>query len=611
MKFLLLRLVLLPFFFISVLAAPAQDAYGNSPIRVACVGDSITAGVGASSSFNAYPMQLQRMLGAGYQVNNFGNSGKTLLKNGDDPYWTTDTLKQALDFKPNIVTIMLGTNDTKPQNWKFKDQFTSDYKELIGKFQALDPKPKIFVVRPPFVPGEGNYGINEPSLLEEIPMVDDVAKDEGLPEIDVHGATQGRDSFFPDRVHPNDDGAHAMALAFYQAITGGKFMGKMTDYTKSDWSGYEERNFVVDGRNCNLVLPQTPLPGNPWMWRTEFFGIDAQADVDLLAKGYYIAYMDVSNMYGAPPALDAMDKFYDYLLSEYHLNPKTVPEGFSRGGLYAFNWAARHPDRVACIYGDAPVCDIKSWPGGKGKGDGSPGDWSGLRQVYHFANEQEAMDYKGNPVDNMAPLAAAKIPILGVYGEADTTVPPAENILLVAQRYRALGGEIKLIGKPGMQHHPHSLADPTPIVDFVLAHAPEIALEKLRSMPPNLALHRPVTASSDDGQHPAAAATDGDDYTRWASQASDDQSISIDLGSPQKISDVKLDWEAATGKDYDIDVSDDGQAWKTVQAVTSNTKSGWLDYPGLDVEGRYLRVHGKTRATGYGFSLWEIQVFGR
>lgn len=603
MKFLLRQPALLSFLFLFNLVAPAQNVSGNPPIRIACVGDSITEEFGVSSPFNAYPMQLQRMLGGGYLVGNFGNSGKTLLKNGNDPYWTTDSFKNALAFKPDIVTIMLGTNDTKPDNWKLKDQFTADYKELIGKFQALDTKPKIFVARPPFVPGKGNYGINEPAMLEELPMVDSVASDEGLPEIDIHGATKDKDALFPDHVHPDDEGANLIARTFYRAITGKDFTGNLPSYVKTDWSGYEEHSFMVDERSCNLVLPRKPLPGNPWIWRTEFFGAYPEADVALLAKGYYVAYMDVSNMYGAPVALDHMDKFYDYLLSEYQLNRKPVLEGFSRGGLYAFNWAARHPERVASIYGDAPVCDIKSWPGGKGKGDGSPDDWSGLRQVYQFANEQEAMDYKGNPVDNLAPLAAAKIPILGVYGEADTTVPPAENILLVAQRYQALGGEIKLIGKPGVAHHPHSLSDPTPIVDFILAHAPEVVLQ--------LAFHRPVTASSDDGQHLPAAATDGDDNTRWASQNSDDQWISIDLGSTRKISEVRLDWEAAAGKDYDIDVSDDGQEWKTVQAVTGNTKSGWLDYPGLDGEGRYLRVHGKTRATSYGFSLWEIEVFGQ
>ena len=84
-------------------------------------------------------------------------------------------------------------------------------------------------------------------------------------------------------------------------------------------------------------------------------------------------------MYVRPRALDHMDKFYAHLTAQFGLAPKTVLEGFSRGGLFAFNWAARRPDQVACIYADAPVCDFKSWPGGRpaglGKGQGSPGDW--------------------------------------------------------------------------------------------------------------------------------------------------------------------------------------------------------------------------------------------
>ena len=219
------RLALLPLLFLSSLTAPAQDTSGSAPIVVACVGDSITAGVGASPHSNCYPLQLQRMLGPGYKVLDFGNSGKTLLKKGDEPYWTTLTFQQALASKPAIVTIMLGTNDTKPQNWKFKDEFIADYKDMISQFQALDTKPKIFVVRPPYVPGKGNYGINEPAMLEELVMIDSIAKDENLPEIDVQGATAGKDSFFPDRVHPNNLGAFAIASAFYKGISGADFTG--------------------------------------------------------------------------------------------------------------------------------------------------------------------------------------------------------------------------------------------------------------------------------------------------------------------------------------------------------------------------------------------------
>jgi len=84
-----------------------------------------------------------------------------------------------------------------------------------------------------------------------------------------------------------------------------------------------------------------------------------------------VAYMDVQNMYGAPMALDHMDKFYAHLVKEFGLSSKVVLEGFSRGGLFAFNWAARNPGKVACLYLDAPVCDFKSWPAGWDKAKSS------------------------------------------------------------------------------------------------------------------------------------------------------------------------------------------------------------------------------------------------
>jgi pimeloyl-ACP methyl ester carboxylesterase len=241
---------------------------------------------------------------------------------------------------------------------------------------------------------------------------------------------------------------------------------------KSVWNGYERLDFVVDGRNCLVVKPKEAAPGNPWTWRTEFFGHEPQGDIALLGKGYHVVYMDVQNMYGAPKALDHMDKFYSHLTSEFKLSPKAVLEGFSRGGLFALNWAARNPTQVAALYLDAPVCDFKSWPGGKGKGKGSPGDWDRCKKVYGFTDEQ-ALAYKLNPVDNLKPLADAKIPILSICGDADDVVPLPENSGLVETRYKELGGEMKLIAKPGIGHHPHSLKDPAPIVEFILAHQPK------------------------------------------------------------------------------------------------------------------------------------------
>jgi len=250
-------------------------------------------------------------------------------------------------------------------------------------------------------------------------------------------------------------------------LTAGDAPDKITQ-----WQGFEQRNFSVVGRTCLLVVPKEAATGKPWIWRTEFFGHQPQADLALLAKGFHVAFMDVQNMYGAPVALDHMDKFYANLTEQRGLSKKAVLEGFSRGGLFSLNWAARNPDKVACIYNDAPVCDFKSWPGGKGKGKGSKGDWANVLKVYGLTEEQ-ALEYKLNPVDNLAPLAKAKIPLLHVCGAADDVVPLDENTSVVETRYKALGGEITVIAKPGIGHHPHSLENPAPIVEFVLKHTLE------------------------------------------------------------------------------------------------------------------------------------------
>lgn len=244
----------------------------------------------------------------------------------------------------------------------------------------------------------------------------------------------------------------------------------------SDWKGFRRLDFSVAGRPSWLILPREAAPGRPWIWRTEFFGHEPQADLALLEKGWHVAYTNMTNQYGAPIATDHMQVFRDAMMRQFQLHPKVVLEGFSRGGLFALNYAALHPDHVASLYLDAPVCDFKSWPGGQGKGKGSPRDWAWCRMAYGLRTEREARAYAQNPVDRLAPMAQAKLPILCVAGDADQVVPLEENAGLLQERYLKLGGPIEMIVKPGCDHHPHSLPDPAPIVEFVLRHAPEPTL---------------------------------------------------------------------------------------------------------------------------------------
>ncbi len=237
-----------------------------------------------------------------------------------------------------------------------------------------------------------------------------------------------------------------------------------------EWMGYQRLDFLIDGKKSWLVLPKVAAKGNPWAWRTEFFGHEPQGDIALLGKGFHIAYTDVTNQYGGPIAMDHMDKFYSYLLEKHQLSAKTTLEGFSRGGLFALNWAIRHPERIACLYLDAPVCDILSWPAGFATGKGSPTDWERCKAIYGIKNDATARTANLGPMHHLATLAAAKVPILSVVGDADKVVPLGENSALLKTRYEALGGPMEMIVKPGCDHHPHSLKDPQPIVDFILKH---------------------------------------------------------------------------------------------------------------------------------------------
>jgi S-formylglutathione hydrolase FrmB len=147
---------------------------------------------------------------------------------------------------------------------------------------------------------------------------------------------------------------------------------------------------------------------------------------------------------------------------------KAVLEGMSRGGVYMYNWAAQNPGKVACVYADAPVLDLRSWPGGKGQSKGSPADWEKFKQAYGYTSEEQTQDFKNNPLDLVAKIVKGKYPMLHVVGDADEVVPVAENTTPFEQKVKALGGNIQVIHKPGVNHHPHSLANPQPIVDFIM-----------------------------------------------------------------------------------------------------------------------------------------------
>jgi pimeloyl-ACP methyl ester carboxylesterase len=234
----------------------------------------------------------------------------------------------------------------------------------------------------------------------------------------------------------------------------------------SEWHGYRRLDFTLAGRPCLLVQPKTAAAGNPWIWRMEFFDTEPQADLALLARGWHVAYMNAQDMYGAPKAMELFGQFYAHLVTRYDLAQRVVLEGFSRGGLYAFNFAAAHPTRVAAMYLDGAALDIKSWPGRHRDSK----EWRECLAAYHLT-EETLPAFRRNPIDLVPAVIVGRIPILAVSGDADESVPFQENTAELERRYKAAGGLIQVIVKPGGKHHPHSLPDPAPIVDFILKNA--------------------------------------------------------------------------------------------------------------------------------------------
>jgi len=193
-------------------------AFAQETVKVACVGNSITEGPGREHP-DSYPLQMQKKLGKKYKVINFGMGGRTLLKEGDYPYWEEPLFEAVKTFAPDILVIKLGTNDSKPQNWKFKDAFLDNYVEMIESFKESMPNTgKIYVCLP--VPVfKTNFDITEEIIINEmVPLIRQAAAKTGATLIDLHEPLLPHGKLFADGVHPNKKGNKIMAKVIAKEI---------------------------------------------------------------------------------------------------------------------------------------------------------------------------------------------------------------------------------------------------------------------------------------------------------------------------------------------------------------------------------------------------------
>ncbi len=203
-----------------------KNEFFDGQIKVACVGDSITYGHGVNNWHNNnYPAVLQNLLDVDYNVQNFGVSGATAQKTGDKPYNETKAYEPSVAYKADILVFMLGSNDSKPYNWTDEQTFKRQYLELLDSY-LVDNSPEIYLCTVSQVfykdnnqtSGVSTYDIQRDKVDIINKVIREVAVERGYDLIDIYSLTKDHSEWYKDYIHPNADGAKAIAEEIYKNI---------------------------------------------------------------------------------------------------------------------------------------------------------------------------------------------------------------------------------------------------------------------------------------------------------------------------------------------------------------------------------------------------------
>lgn len=239
-------------------------------------------------------------------------------------------------------------------------------------------------------------------------------------------------------------------------------------YTETEWQGFKTLDFKFENRHALLVLPKEANKEKKWLLKTEYFNAFPNFEIEMLKRGYHLAYLANVTRWMVPSDIDAKAHFADFLNKEFGLNKKCIPVGMSCGGLQAVYFASKYPEYISSLYLDAPVMNLLSCPYAVGRDRAT-----GFNEEFENAtgmNLSVLLNYRNHPIDHAPRLLESKLPIMLIAGDSDVVVPYRENGEILYNFYKNGGGEIELILKPGCNHHPHGLTDPTPIIDFVEKH---------------------------------------------------------------------------------------------------------------------------------------------
>lgn len=228
----------------------------------------------------------------------------------------------------------------------------------------------------------------------------------------------------------------------------------------SDWYGFKRCDFDFMGHEAFIAEPHKPLAEKKWSWCMEWpkAFVERCGALELLERGFYHVHVKIHGTWASPEGMKVLNDFYNFLVNGKGFAKKVALMGLSMGGLYSYRFATEFPERVAVIYGDAPVCDLELYPAMSREK---------VYAAYGCKTREEVIATNLNPINHLAKLVEHNIPIIHVVGMADEVVIPAEHTMELEKRYRAAGGKIKVLNRPYIGHHPHGYDDPKQVVDFI------------------------------------------------------------------------------------------------------------------------------------------------
>lgn len=229
------------------------------------------------------------------------------------------------------------------------------------------------------------------------------------------------------------------------------------------FEAYECEEFEFMGLPAKVVKPNGPANGK-WALKTEYFGSFPELEMELLERGWHIAYNQNYNRWAEKEDIERKSAFIKHVSGKMHLEERCAIVGISCGGLYGVKLAAYCPNQISVLYLDAPVMNLLSCPAGMGVSECSFYD---EYEVYTGRTLSEMLSYREHPIDKMETLLKNNIPIILVSGDSDRTVPYCENGQLLENYYKENGGTIEVHIKTGCDHHPHGLENPKIIADFM------------------------------------------------------------------------------------------------------------------------------------------------